>query len=532
MTTPIIKKSQMKPAEWTSLVDVLRRVDVRKAAAIVQDNKVTDKEMNKLLDRNSDGKVTYQDFSSIQNILFSQVKDKLQKYKFRASRLWGPLHIYQFVNYTRIPKQFWSDRDFVLAAVKQDGDALKYAAASLKKDKGIVLAAVKRGTLSGFSLAFWYADASLRRDKEFVLAAVKEDGSALEYAHKKLKRNRKIVLTAIEQDGTALRYAAASLRRDKKIVLTAVKQNGWALQYAAASLRRDKKILLAAVKQSYMVYKDIFLEEKLWKLLQGDAELNKFFTKKELKNQKSFCAALKTKHNIRFLRRFNSLSALIEMLKNRQTANAPNDNRPLCIIIYPKTDGNGAFEIDSNIGQMIKLGYRVIYHEAGDEKEVAKYLKSATANGKYPAKTIILGGHGTSTSLALGGEDGGWDTYNEHLYIDTGDFKGKDELQLARYLQPGGDLLLNSCSNGAGGASNQANLANTIARTLYSGILVHSYTMLSFGSSIRVVGGGLKVKLNGDSGYRVWGSKPRPPATAPLPAVKVQCEMLPEWDII
>ena len=37
-----------------------------------------------------------------------------------------------------------NDKDVVLAAVAQNGDALKYAAASLQKDKDVVLAAAAR----------------------------------------------------------------------------------------------------------------------------------------------------------------------------------------------------------------------------------------------------------------------------------------------------------------------------------------------------------------------------------------------------
>ena len=56
-----------------------------------------------------------------------------------------------------------------------------------------------------------YAAAELRGDREIVLAAVAQDGNALWYAEAELKGDREIVLAAVAQHGNALRYAAAEL---------------------------------------------------------------------------------------------------------------------------------------------------------------------------------------------------------------------------------------------------------------------------------------------------------------------------------
>jgi hypothetical protein len=45
--------------------------------------------------------------------------------------------------YENVPKEFYKDKSFVLEMVNIDGFALEYADESLKKDKSIVLAAVK-----------------------------------------------------------------------------------------------------------------------------------------------------------------------------------------------------------------------------------------------------------------------------------------------------------------------------------------------------------------------------------------------------
>ena len=161
------------------------------------------------------------------------------------------------------------DKEIVLAAVKQDGGALEFADDSLKKDKKIVLAAVKQWggalqyaddifkkdkdiVLEGAKTvgeALEYGDDSFKNNKEIVLAVVKRSGNALEYADDSLKKDKEIVLAAVKQDGSALEYADDILKKDKEIVLEAVKASGYTLQYADDSLKKDKEIVLAAVKQ-------------------------------------------------------------------------------------------------------------------------------------------------------------------------------------------------------------------------------------------------------------------------------------------
>ena len=61
------------------------------------------------------------------------------------------------------------------------------------------------------------AAAELRGDREIVLAAVAQEGSALEYASADLKSDREIVLAAVAQDGSALEYASADLKGDPSL---------------------------------------------------------------------------------------------------------------------------------------------------------------------------------------------------------------------------------------------------------------------------------------------------------------------------
>jgi len=55
-----------------------------------------------------------------------------------------------------------------------------------------------------------------------VLAAVEQDGGALRYASEEIKANKKVVLGAVSQCCWALEYASEELRDDEEVVLAAV----------------------------------------------------------------------------------------------------------------------------------------------------------------------------------------------------------------------------------------------------------------------------------------------------------------------
>ena len=76
----------------------------------------------------------------------------------------------------------------------------------------------------------------LSANKEFVMATVKQDGKALRYASAELQGDREIVMEAVKQDGRALQYASAVLKGDREIVMEAVAQDPKALQYASDEL--------------------------------------------------------------------------------------------------------------------------------------------------------------------------------------------------------------------------------------------------------------------------------------------------------
>merc|ERR1719443_805986 len=88
-----------------------------------------------------------------------------------------------------------------------------------------------------------------KADRELVLAAVKQNKEALLYAEEELRADRDFMLAVVKQNGLALQYTTDALRADRQVVLAAVTQSGWSLKYAAEELKADCNLVLTAVKQ-------------------------------------------------------------------------------------------------------------------------------------------------------------------------------------------------------------------------------------------------------------------------------------------
>jgi hypothetical protein len=165
-----------------------------------------------------------------------------------------------------------NERDEVLAAVKQDGSALKHASKALKSNREVVLAAVKQ---RGYALK--YAPDALKSDREVVLAAVEKYGDALKYASDALRDNKEVVLAAVKQFGDALYNASDALKSDREVVLAAVKSAGDALKYAPEELKSDREFVLAAVKEDgyALYYASADIQEDFW-VQVASATANKY----------------------------------------------------------------------------------------------------------------------------------------------------------------------------------------------------------------------------------------------------------------
>ena len=154
-----------------------------------------------------------------------------------------------------------ADKEVVMATVTNNGFALRFASPELKADKEVVMVAVSK---IGFALRF---APELQGDKEVVMAAVTNNGNALQFASPELQGNRKVVIAAMSKnsnalqfaskevvmfavtfDGNALQYVSPELKADKEVVMAAVSNNSNALPFASPELQEDKEVMAAAAR--------------------------------------------------------------------------------------------------------------------------------------------------------------------------------------------------------------------------------------------------------------------------------------------
>jgi hypothetical protein len=147
-------------------------------------------------------------------------------------------------DYEKVAKEWFESKEFMLAAVTNDGRDLEYASDILKDDRELVLVA-----LTNDGRALQSAAAKFKDDREIVLAAVINDGRALQYAADKFKDDKEIIIAAVTNYGSALIYASDKLKDDKEIMVAAITNDASALKCASDKLKDDKEIMLAAVKK-------------------------------------------------------------------------------------------------------------------------------------------------------------------------------------------------------------------------------------------------------------------------------------------
>ena len=141
-------------------------------------------------------------------------------------------------------------RAFVLAAIAHDPTALAFASDKLKRDRDVVLAAVKQdGRLLMYvvpPIQNGPIPNAFKSDRELLLTAVQTYGRALRWASDELKNDWKLVLAAVENDPVALASASYELTSDRKFMLAAVMLDSGARIWASDDLRDDPEIVSAA----------------------------------------------------------------------------------------------------------------------------------------------------------------------------------------------------------------------------------------------------------------------------------------------
>jgi hypothetical protein len=168
-----------------------------------------------------------------------------------------------------------------------------------------------------------------------------------------------------------------------------------------------------------------------------------------------------SEHGVGFPKRIQSLKTAFTLAANNARLGDPErekeigSERPIAVVIGPKTDWNGAFEARCfpMLDCLIENGsFDVLYVECGSDEEAAQALRQIRQQSGRRIHTAVIAGHGSRQTLQLG--DGGTSDEN---HLDVQDLE-EDGLfhDLNDMLEPDGQIILWSCSNGAPLPSSQA----------------------------------------------------------------------------
>ena len=127
---------------------------------------------------------------------------------------------------------------YIQAGAKREKDALTLMKNASKEEQGcreFVLAAVKDN-----GDALYYASQELQGDREVVLAAVRNYGDAIEYASEELRGDREVVMEAVSKPTEmALFEVSAALKNDTAIVKECILHSPWQLKHASPRLQEE-----------------------------------------------------------------------------------------------------------------------------------------------------------------------------------------------------------------------------------------------------------------------------------------------------
>ncbi len=145
--------------------------------------------------------------------------------------------------------------------------------------------------------------------------------------------------------------------------------------------------------------------------------------------------------NLRELRRFDGHDRLLYRVVADRTSPA-HDTRPVVVVAMAREDHNGAFTgITRNLAGLGEQ-FRLALYEASSVEELGASIAEATR--RQPAEVVIIGGHGTQSSLRLGSKsevDG---------LLEVGALTRLRSFGLQGAVAHGGEVSLVSCSSGVG----------------------------------------------------------------------------------
>jgi hypothetical protein len=153
-------------------------------------------------------------------------------------------------NISNASDQIKDDYDLVFEAVKCNPRMYQYVSGRLKKNREIILEAMKNCTHNFQHICNILALDEYKNDYHIIMKAVSGDGLLFSKIPEALKFDKELAVYAVSSNGLALQHVPTSLQDDDDVVRRAVQNNGLALEFASERLRDDYDIVEKAIENN------------------------------------------------------------------------------------------------------------------------------------------------------------------------------------------------------------------------------------------------------------------------------------------
>lgn len=292
-----------------------------------------------------------------------------------------------------------------------------------------------------------------------------------------------VLLEAYKLTGFVIGLIPEDLMMNRELALEIMKYDWHAIFDLSEYHGRDVDMLAMAVMNNHLLMDELVpedLREEVWKRCIEYIEEACISVPDELESYEDL-KPLRESHGILVEDNFPSLATLFTVISNRIIDE--DDDRPLALII--SANGSDAVAHADDIELLVKSGiHRVLYYEVSTcEDEVYDIINKAYESHGRKIHTIEFIAHGTAYGMQFG-NDLSLDRL-EKLNIDIHDFghmKGGKAITIQndnfgdliyKVMDPDGQIILTGCSTGQGGFD-MTNLANAFAKFTPCGVTIFS----------------------------------------------------------
>lgn len=236
-----------------------------------------------------------------------------------------------------IPEEWLSDRDIIIACIRNHPDALswipeknrgdreivrisisygyqcliEYASEELKNDKDFIIELLMGKCINREPL-FQYVPESFKEDDEKMIQVIKLWPYAIKYASNRLKNDQNIILQVMKRYLPNLEHASDEIKNEALFFLRAIEVNHKAIHYFHPLLKNNRNLLVKAIEQSPCVFVELTNKQRTNKYIIRTfltyvplrrirypfyTDFTKFFDK----NRNLFIKNLKMRHKIDLL---------------------------------------------------------------------------------------------------------------------------------------------------------------------------------------------------------------------------------------